>query len=161
MKEAKMAEYFTDKRFLEIEDMLDSGYMVWKDEGKAREAEEQLLAGWERIPELDIPELQHEYHYLRQTRSRMIVEFYRDSRQFAKALAWVDIVRKIYGPGWDPSVEFLAATVHHSSGDIQKAFEIFDRLYKEYKKQPFLEKDKKYLEFYLEQKSRNKLKTRQ
>jgi tetratricopeptide (TPR) repeat protein len=145
-----MSKPFSAPIVLEIDELRNQGYVALR-EGKINEAEEKFLAAWNLVPNANKPELQNEYNYFEQRIPWGMVKFYRDVRQFSKAFAWLETVRKAYGPGWNPSVEFLAATVHHDSGDIRKAFEIFDVLYKKYKQRPFPGEDKKYLEFYLNQ----------
>lgn len=111
--------------------------------GNYDRAEECFLAAWDVIPE---PKLEHDYA---QTLSRGLVGFYKQVKQYDKALAWVDVMRKAYGPDENVSVEFTAATVHFDAGALDDAFSIFDKQFKEYGKRPFQGEHKKYLDFYL------------
>lgn len=158
-----MADFFTDKRFLDVEAALTDAYKAWKERGNIEEAEEKYLSGWKRISEVDVPELQHEYDYLRQTTPWKLVKFYRDTGQFQKSHAWVQVLREIYGNGVaaNSSIDFLEATVYYESDDLQKAYEIFHSLYKDWGRRPFSGEDKKYLEFCLNQgvKKQDKTKT--
>ena len=78
--------------------------------------------------------------------------FFRDTNQFEKAVYWLQVTRQAYGPGRDQSVEFMAATLWFEMGDFGRAYEEFDRQFKDGKSRPFQGKDRKYLDFYLERK---------
>jgi len=107
-------------------------------------AEALLLEAWRVIP---MPQTDFDYS---QILSRGIVTFFRDTRQFEKAIAWLDTVRAAYGSTdseIDPSVELLAGSVLLASGNKPKAYKIFDWLFKEYGERPF-EGRPDCLEFY-------------
>lgn len=119
-----------------------------RDKGDLAEAERQFLAGWAAIPE---PKLEHDYA---QSWSRGMVEFFRDTKQNARAKEWLGVTREAYGPGPNVSVEFLAATVHYEADELEKAFSIFDALHREWGQRPFQGKDKKFLAFYKERRAK-------
>ena len=111
---------------------------------QAEVSEPLRLKAWEMLPE---PKLGWDYYSNIIPRNNML--FYRNTKQFDKALHWLDVTRESYGPGRNDSVEFYAATVWYEMGDHDKAFEEFDRQFKAFKKRPFEGHDKKYLDFYL------------
>lgn len=119
-------------------------------QGHTDQAEKCFLAAWDVIPE---PKLEHDYA---QTLSRGLVSYYKQVQQYDKALAWVDVMRKAYGPDENVSVEFTAATVYFDAGALDDAFSIFDKQFKEYGKRPFQGEDKKYLDFYLNRAAGNR-----
>ena len=102
------------------------------------------LRAWDKLPE---PKLSWEFFSNTMPRNNTL--FYRDTRQFDKALHWLDITRESYGPDRDDVIEFVAATLYYEMGHTDKAFEEFDRQYKAFKTRPFQGLDKKYLDFYL------------
>jgi tetratricopeptide (TPR) repeat protein len=117
------------------------GRLAWK-EGDLAAAEASFLDAWQAIPE---PRAEYDYA---QSLARGLVDFYRDTKQYEKASSWLPTVREVYGGGYNPSVEFLAARVAFEAGDTDEAFRIFDELYKQYKARPFEGYDSKYLKFY-------------
>lgn len=110
-------------------------------------SEQMSLKAWGMLPE---PKLGWNFYSNIMPRDNLL--FYRNTKQFDKAQHWLAVTRESYGPGRDESVEFLAATLWYEMGDLDKAFEEFDRQYKSYKTRPFQGKDKKYLDFYLSRK---------
>ena len=117
------------------------GRLAWK-QGDLATAEASFLDAWRAIPE---PRLEYDYA---QSIASGFVDFYRDTKQYDKASSWLLTVREAYGPGYNPSVEFLAAKLAFEAGDADEAFRIFDALYKQYKARPFQGDDPKYLKFY-------------
>jgi len=111
------------------------------------QSERLRLQAWDMLPE---PKLGWNFHSNIMPRNNLV--FYRDTKNFDKAKAWLDITRESYGPGRDESIEFLAATLWYEMGDFDKAFEEFDRQYKAFRWRPFEGKDRKYLNFYLSRK---------
>ena len=120
-----------------------AGREAWQ-RGDIQKAEDKFLDVWRLLPE---PKIEYDYA---QSLSRGLVTFYRDTKQFEKAIEWLTVMRDAYGPGPNISVEFLAATVYHDAGMLDDAFAIFDTAYKEFKERPFQGKDGKYLQFYKE-----------
>jgi hypothetical protein len=117
------------------------GRQAWQN-GAISEAEKKFLAAWDSLPE---PKTDQDYA---QSLSRGLVTFYGDTKQYEKAKQWLQTVRKAYGGGSNPSVDFLAGTVAFDSGDLDGAFHLFHRLYSEFRERPFEGKDHKYLDFY-------------
>jgi tetratricopeptide (TPR) repeat protein len=111
-------------------------------QGDAARAEEHFLAAWDLVPE---PRTSYDYG---QVLSRGLVNFYRDTGQFEKAKRWVAVVRDAYGSQHDPSVEFLAGTVHYDAGELDEAFDRFDEIFKEFGQRPFQGARPDYLKFY-------------
>ncbi|HBP6102121.1 hypothetical protein HMPREF2719_21520 [Pseudomonas aeruginosa] len=56
-------------------------------------------------------------------------------------------MEEMYGSKSDPSVQFLAATVHFEAEEFELAYALFKGLYDSFGKRPFEGEDKKYLEF--------------
>jgi hypothetical protein len=100
------------------------------------------MDAWSTLPP---PAIDYDYA---QTLSRGIVIFYRDTKQFDKANEWLRIVREAYGGGANDSVNFLSGTVYFASGDFDKAFQVFDDLFRRFKKRPFQGENPEYLAFY-------------
>jgi tetratricopeptide (TPR) repeat protein len=118
--------------------------------GNEPERSEKLrLKAWEMLPE---PKLDWEFYSNIMPRNNLI--FYRDTKQFDKALQWLEVTRESYGPGRNEVIEFFAATLWYAMGDLDKAFEEFDRQYKAFKVRPFQGEDKKYLDFYMSRKKK-------
>lgn len=117
--------------------------------GDLLSSEDYSLRAWEVLPE---PKLNWDFYSNIMPRDNLI--FYRDSKQFEKAMHWLEITRESYGPERDDMVEFLAATLWLEMGEFDKAFEEFDRQYKGSRTRPFQGKDKKYLDFYLSRKGK-------
>lgn len=120
--------------------------------GNAQEEERLALEAWDTLPE---PKLGWNYY------SNIMpfdnVGFFRDVREFDKALRWLDVTRQSYGStpdSPDSAIEFLAATVYFEMGDLDKAFEIFDWQFKNWNKRPFEGENRKYLDFYLSRKGK-------
>jgi tetratricopeptide (TPR) repeat protein len=112
--------------------------------GKDLERREKLsLQAWDLLPE---PKLGWEFYSNIMPRDNLI--FYRDTKQFEKAMKWLEITRESYGPDRNDTIEFLAATLWYEMGDFDKAFEEFDTQYEAFRKRPFEGKDKKYLDFF-------------
>lgn len=116
------------------------GHAAWK-RGDLEEAESHFLRLWEAIPE---PKLEFDRAGIL---ARGVTVFYRDTRQFDKAKAWLPLVSEAYGPS-NPLPNFLAGTVYFESGDLDRAFELFHKLYAEYGARPF-QGNEQYLAFYL------------
>lgn len=117
------------------------GRAAWK-RGDIAEAESHFLRFWDAVPE---PKLDYDRAGIL---ARGITAFYRDTRQFEKAKAWLPTVYQAYGET-NPLPDFLAGTVYFQSGDRDRAFELFKKLYLEYGARPFQGADE-YLTFYLE-----------
>jgi tetratricopeptide (TPR) repeat protein len=117
--------------------------------GEPERSEKLSLKAWDMLPE---PKLDWEFYSNIIPRDNLI--FYRDRHQFDKALQWLAITRDSYGPGRNDSVEFLAATLWYEMGNLDEAFDEFDRLYKAFKARPFQGKDRKYLDFYMSRKKK-------
>ncbi|WP_346274875.1 hypothetical protein [Burkholderia cenocepacia] len=81
--------------------------------------------------------------------ARGFVVFYRDTKQFDKAVHWLAEMRKAYGSGTGPdlTIGFLSGTVYFEAGDLDKSAEFFVPLYEQFGNRPFSGEDKKYLEF--------------
>jgi tetratricopeptide (TPR) repeat protein len=117
---------------------------------KDNERSEKLaLQAWALLPE---PKLGWEFYSNVLPRDNLL--FYRDTKNFDKALRWLEVTREAYGPDRDDTIEFYAATLWFEMGEFDKAFEEFDRQYKAFRTRPFQGEDKKYLEFYLSQKKK-------
>jgi len=106
-------------------------------------SESLLLQAWAAIPE---PRLSYDPA---PSLAVDITAFYRDLGNIEQSHAWLAVAREGYGPGPNPHTEFLAATVHYRAGEKDQAFEIFDALYRQYKKRPFQGSAPEYLAFYL------------
>lgn len=118
-----------------------------RDEGDLALAESLLMKAWKLIPEPVF-----EYAVYPQVYSRVIVEFYRDSNQPAKAEEWLKVVRQAHSPMTNASaasIEFLEATVWHDGGKLNEAFAQFKNLHKQYKLRPFQDKQPRWKEFFL------------
>lgn len=120
------------------------------DAGDSAAAEAHFLDAWACIPE---PRLAYDHAA---SIAVAMVGFYRDTAQAGKAMQWLALAREAYGPEPDPSIEFLAATVHFAFAEFDQAFEIFDVLYKQFRRRPFQEEDPRYLDFYLAQAAQRK-----
>lgn len=126
-----------------------------KNAGEARRAgdidtrERLALEAWAMLP---YPKLNWDYYSNILPRDNLL--FYRDTKQFTKAIEWLEISREAYGPGREETIEFIAATLWFAMDDLDKAWEEFDRQYKVGKTRPFQGKDKKYLDFYLSRKAK-------
>ncbi|MCC2596529.1 hypothetical protein LKR43_09260 [Pusillimonas sp. MFBS29] len=112
--------------------------------GDFDQAEKYVLACWNCIPD---PKLSYDHA---QSLTADLVKFYRDIGQPGKAAEWLPLARQAYGPEPDPYIEFIAATVHYEAGELDQAFELFQRLFKAYKTRPFQGEEPKYLAFYLD-----------
>lgn len=117
--------------------------------GDFSRSEEFRMSAWRTLPE---PKLGWDFYANIIPRNNLL--FYRDTKQFEKAMHWLEITRESYGPERDDMVEFLAATLWLEMGEFDKAFEEFDRQYKGSRTRPFQGKDKKYLDFYLSRKGK-------
>ena len=102
-------------------------------EGRERFA----LEAWDLIPE---PKLGWDYYSNILPSNNLL--FYRDTKQFKKAQQWLEITRESYGPGRDDVIEFYAATLWFTMGELDKAWEEFDRQYKAGKRRPFQGEDR-------------------
>jgi hypothetical protein len=123
------------------------GREAWR-AGDITAAEESFLSAWKLIPD---PKF--DYDFFPQTMSRGLVEFYRDTAQFAKARAWLETVRQAYLPideASEATILFLEATVDYDSGELVSAFQRFETLYKLYKMRPFQGQDDRYKRFFSE-----------
>jgi hypothetical protein len=117
------------------------GRTLWG-KGDIAGAESALLQAWDTLP---MPTLENDYA---QSMAWGFVGFYRDTKQFDKAQAWLATTRKAYGGGPNPSVDFLEATVLFDAGREDEAYRIFDGLHEKYGRRPFEGEDQKYLAFY-------------
>jgi tetratricopeptide (TPR) repeat protein len=123
-------------------------------EGNMHESERLSLEAWDLLPE---PKLSWEFYSNIIPRDNML--FYRDTKQFDKALQWLEITRTSYSSTPEhPNqvVEFQAATIYFEMGRLDDAYTIFDRQYKTWKRLPFKGKDNKYIDFYLAEKAKRK-----
>lgn len=105
-----------------------------------------MLKAWDLIPE---PKTS--WDFFAQTMSRTFVSAYTKTGDFANARAWVKIMRESYDApqvGDEPTVDFCEAEFLYHADEKDRAFEIFDQLYKQYKKRPFQEEDKALWDFY-------------
>ncbi|MFC3338697.1 hypothetical protein [Paracandidimonas soli] len=118
--------------------------------GDIAAAEAHFLDAWACIPD---PKLGHDHAA---SMAVALTGFYRDAGRIDQAGKWLAIAREAYGPDPDPDTEFLAATVHFAAGEEDEAFDIFDALYRQYRKRPFQEEDPRYLDFYLVRAARRK-----
>lgn len=118
-----------------------AGREAWKN-SDLYAAEENFVSAWAAIPEP-----KNNYDYAQSIASGLVV-FFRDTNQIQKAKKWLEVMRQMYSSPTDDYVEFTAATVHFESGDLDLAFAIFDKQFKNFKNRPFDGEDKKYLEFY-------------
>ena len=110
--------------------------------GRVEEAEIFLMKAWAIFPEQP-----KEYDYA-QSISRGIVIFYRDTKQFSKAIEWLEVMRDTYASPQEPSVEFLSGRVQYLAGDSDKAFSIYDSLFQKFKKRSFEGEKPEYWAFY-------------
>ncbi len=110
--------------------------------GNLGDAERLIMEAWKVLP---LPPTDYDYA---QILSRGIVTFFRDTKQFDKAIEWLDIIREAYSGGSNDSVNFLAGTVYFEAGDFDKAFSVFDALFKKFKQRPFQGEKPEYLAFY-------------
>jgi tetratricopeptide (TPR) repeat protein len=117
--------------------------------GEPERSEKLRLQAWEILPE---PKLDWDFYSNIMPRNNLI--FYRDIKQFEKAQQWLDVTRESYGPGRNETIEFLAATLWYEMGNLDQAFEEFDRQFRAFKARPFQGKDKKYLDFYMSRKKK-------
>jgi hypothetical protein len=131
-----------DDLVLTIRDHAQRGRKAWQQDGDLKAAESLFLAAWDLVPE---PKTDYDYG---QILSRGIVTFYRDTKQFNKALTWLDVMRRAYGPEPNESVEFLAATVSYEAGTLDDAFRRFAEIVKASGQRPFQGEKPDYLKFY-------------
>ncbi len=119
-----------------------AGREAWK-KGDFAEAEVNFTKAWEILP---VPREQYD---LAQSMTRGFVVFYRDTKQFDKAVHWLAEMKKAYGSGTGPdlTIGFLSGTVYFEAGDLDKSAEFFVPLYEQFGSRPFSGEDKKYLEF--------------
>lgn len=136
-----MSVKLSENEIQKIYDLGKRGREAWQS-GDIKLAEELFQSAWDVLPS---SKFECDYS---QSISRGMTAFYRDTHQFEKANHWLDITRKAYGPEWNPSVEFLGATVYFEAGDLDQAFELFELLFKKYGKRPFEGEPSKYLDFY-------------
>jgi len=123
-------------------------------EGNIIESEKLSLEAWDLLPD---PKLGWEFYSNIMPRDNML--FYRDTKQFEKALKWLEITRESYGSTPEQPnqvVEFQAATIYFEMGRLDDAYDIFDWQYKTWKRLPFKGEDKKYMDFYLAEKAKRK-----
>lgn len=127
-----------------IDALCAKGRKAWL-QGRLEEAEQCVLTAWNELPE---PKMEHDYYP--EVLSRGIVTFYQETKQFPKAIKWLDTLEKAYDPDGskNASVLFKRATVYFDAGRLDEAFSIFDGLYKTFKARPFQGSDKRYLDFY-------------
>ncbi len=119
-----------------------AGREAWK-KGDIAEAEVNFTKAWEILPE------PREQYDLAQSMTRGFVVFYRDTKQFDKAVHWLAEMKNAYGSGTGPdlTIGFLSGTVYFEAGDLDKSAEFFVPLYEQFGNRPFSGEDKKYLEF--------------
>lgn len=119
-----------------------SGRKAWES-GDIKKAENDFLASWDAIPE---PKAEYD---LSQSASHGITIFYRSIGNTEKAKQWLNIMRKIYGPGEasEEYVNFLEGTICYDCGELDEAFLLFYPQYKKYGNRAFEGEDKKYLDF--------------
>ena|SRR5579859_6006031 len=119
--------------------------------GDFQKAEQEMQLCWNCLPK---PPTDYDYS---ESLARGIVTFYRDTQQYSKAVDWLETMRVAYGSTPNPSVNFMAGTVYFASGEADKAFGIFDDLFKQFGARPFVGENPEYLDFYkAEARSRKK-----
>lgn len=115
-------------------------------QGRLHEALPFILKAWDLIPE---PKLK--WDYFGQSMSRTLVTTYIKIGEFNNAHTWLKVMREAYDAldiGSDPSADFIEAELNYRSGNLDTAYEIFDSLYKKYKKRPFQDESPDLWEFY-------------
>lgn len=135
-----MVKPLTDQQLSSLQKYANEGRVAWKS-GDIEKAESKFLNAWTCIPE---PKIDYDYA---QSLARGLVVFYRDTRKYESAKSWIEVMTLLYGSSSDPSVQFLAATVHFDAEEFDQAYELFRQLYASFEKRPFDGEDKKYLEF--------------
>ncbi|HCK5608136.1 hypothetical protein [Pseudomonas aeruginosa] len=135
-----MKKPLTEQQLSVLKEHSKEGRTHWHS-GNVALAEEKFLLAWSTIPE---PKREYDYA---QSLSRGLVTFYRDVKNHEKAKAWIPVMEEMYGSKSDPSVQFLAATVHFEAEELELAYALFKGLYDSFGKRPFEGEDEKYLEF--------------
>lgn len=120
--------------------------------GNWDEEKKYALEAWDALPD---PKLG--WNFYSNIIPRDMVTAYRDHKEFDEALKWLEITRQSYKStieNPDSEIEFIAATVYYEMGDTDRAFQIFDWQFKNWKRRPFEGQDRKYLDFYLSRKGK-------
>ncbi|VVN92690.1 hypothetical protein [Pseudomonas fluorescens] len=144
-----MESTLTPEQIEKIGNLSKEGREYWK-KNQLNEAESSFLRAWEIIPH---PKSSLDYS---QSLARGLVSFFKETKQYEKAKVWLAVMRDLYLPQPSDYVEFIAATVHFDAGETSIAYQFFDQQFKKYGKRPFIDEDKKYLNFYLAQKKGRK-----
>ncbi|MCF5694880.1 hypothetical protein GIV23_27375 [Pseudomonas sp. PA-1-2A] len=146
-----MEPTLTPEQIEKISNLSKEGREYWK-KNQLSEAESCFLRAWGIMQS---PTLTLDYS---QSIARGLVAFFKETKQYEKAISWLTVMHDLYTPKPSDYVEFIAATVYFDAGKTSAAYEIFDKQYKKYGKRPFTDEDKKYLNFYLTQKKCKKMK---
>ncbi|MCF5685747.1 hypothetical protein [Pseudomonas sp. PA-1-3F] len=141
-----MEPTLTPEQIEKISNLSKEGREYWK-KNQLSEAESCFLRAWGIMQS---PTLTLDYS---QSIARGLVAFFKETKQYEKAISWLAVMHDLYTPKPSDYVEFIAATVYFDAGKTSAAYEIFDKQYKKYGKRPFTDEDKKYLNFYLTQKN--------
>lgn len=115
-------------------------------------AEAKFLEAWDVIPE------PKERYRLGQSMCGGMIEFYRQTRQYDKARAWLELLAPMYEPG-NVYTEQLRGVVAFDAGDSAEAYMHFDRVYAQGKTRGFESVDPKYLNFYMAQRAQRAAET--
>ncbi|AZE66424.1 hypothetical protein SAMN05216475_2969 [Pseudomonas synxantha] len=146
-----MESTLTPEQIEKIGNLSKEGREYWK-KNQLSEAESCFLRAWGIMQS---PKSTLDYS---QSIARGLVAFFKETKQYEKAIHWLAVMHDLYAPQPSDYVEFIEATVYFDSGKTSIAYEIFDKQYKKYGKRPFTDEDKKYLNFYLTQKNVKKMK---
>ncbi|MFK1432507.1 hypothetical protein ACIU0H_02455 [Pseudomonas aeruginosa] len=138
-----MKKNLTEQQLNSLKGYSKEGRAYWQ-AGDIALAEEKFLHAWSVIPEP-----KEEYDYA-QSLSRGLVTFYRNVKDYERAKSWIPVMALMYGSASDPSVQFLAGTVHFEAGEFDHAFSLFKSLYDSFGTRPFQGEEKKYLDFLKE-----------
>jgi len=118
--------------------------------GNIVSADAWLMRSWEALP---VP--RHEWD-LSQLVIQQAISFYLKTHHPEEARKWLDPLALSFGSADDGTVAMIAGTMHYEVSDFDSAFERFNFMYREFGKRPFQGRDKKYLDFYLEEKKKRK-----
>lgn len=113
--------------------------------GDSVRAEESLLQAWEALPP---PRDEWDFGQLV---IQQAIGFYLKTNRPAEAQQWLDPLASSFGSKDDGTVAMISGTVYYEVGDFHAAFERFDFLHEQFGKRPFQGRDKKYLNFYLDE----------
>lgn len=141
-----MESTLTPEQIEKIGILSTEGREYWK-KNQLSEAESCFLRAWGIMQS---PKSTLDYS---QSIARGLVTFFKETKQYEKAINWIAVMHDLYTPQPSEYVEFIAATVYFDAGKTSIAYEIFDKQYKKYGKRPFTDEDKKYLNFYLRQRN--------